>query len=126
MRSRVTCLKLPSFNIKAGRRESQPLSFVMVAVSQPDGAVGNITPHPEYIHLLVHGTCGYVRLNARGSLGMQTELILQIRWPQDGKIILYYLDGTSRVTESVSRIGRQEKTVRVKLFEKNLTGHHCL
>ena len=98
----------------------------MIAVSQPDGAVGNITPHPEYVHLLLPGTCGYVRLNARGSLGMQTELILQIRWPQDGKIILYYLDRTSRLTESVSRIGRQEKTVRVKLFEKNLTGHHCL
>ena len=113
-------------NIKVRRRESQPLSFVMIAVSQPDGAVGNITPHPKYVHLLLPGTCGYVRLNARGSLGMQIELILQIRWTQDGKIILYYLHGTSRPTESVSRRGRQEKTVRVKLSEKNLTGHHCL
>ena len=57
---------------------------------------------------------------------MQIELILQIRWTQDGKIILYYLHGTSRPTESVSRRGKQEKTVRVKLSEKNLTGHHCL
>ena len=62
---------------------------IVIFQNRADGAVSNITPHPKYVHLLLPGTCGYVRLNARGSLGMQTELILPIRWPQDGKIILY-------------------------------------
>lgn len=41
---------------------------------------------------------------------MQIELILLIRWPEDGEIILYYLDGPNTIAKVfVSGRGRQEK-----------------
>lgn len=46
--------------MKAGGRGPQPLYFVWIAVSQLDSVVGKITPQPQYVHVLVPGTCEYM------------------------------------------------------------------
>lgn len=70
------------------------------------GMVGRIVV-PQNVHVLIFGTCDYVRLDGKG------ELKLLLSCPSEGKMILDFSGGPNETTRGHMR-GRGKQRIRVR------------